>query len=145
VLNDEVFQGARILVAGRNFGCGSSREHAAWALADYGFRAVVASSLADIFKSNCYQTGIAPVELAEEEVRQLLERASGHAPYRAVVDLEASEIRGEDGLVIAFEMDAFRRRCLLEGLDDIGLTLAREETIDAFERDRAFAPSWADR
>jgi len=142
VLNQEVYQGAKILVAGHNFGCGSSREHAAWALADYGFRAVIAPGLADIFKGNCFQTGIAPVELPADDVRKLLDRAVEGAPLRAVVDLEAQEIRAGDGLRISFELDPFRRRCLLEGLDDIGLTLEREDTITRFEQVSAVPPSW---
>jgi 3-isopropylmalate/(R)-2-methylmalate dehydratase small subunit len=142
VLNQDVYQGARILVAGHNFGCGSSREHAAWALADYGFRAVVASGLADIFKGNCFQTGIAPIELAAEDVRRLMDRAVADAPLDAVVDLEALEIRTGDGLRISFELDSFRRRCLLEGLDDVGLTLEREDAISRFEQVRAVPPSW---
>lgn len=142
VLNDPRFRHARILVAGRNFGCGSSREHAAWALADRGFRAVVAPGLADIFRSNCFQTGIVPVELPEDDAARFLHRAMA-SPYRAVVDLEECEIRGEDGLRIAFELDPFRRRCLMEGLDDIDLTLRKEAAIEAFEVGRAMPPSWA--
>ena len=140
-LNDPRLRGANILVAGRNFGCGSSREHAAWALHDYGFRAVISSSFADIFLGNCYQTGIVPVQLAEEQVRELIRRAQA-APYRATVDLESMTIRGQDGLAIPFQLDPFRRRCLMEGLDDIGLTLEHEPDITRYERERAVAPSW---
>ena len=142
VLNREPWNRAKILVGGRNFGCGSSREHAAWALFDFGIRAVVAPSFADIFLSNCFQTGIAPVALPEAAVRALVERSRAGA-YSAVVDLETLELRGEDGLAFAFEMDPFRRRCLMEGTDDIGLTLRHEEDIAAYERERAGAPSWA--
>ena len=140
-LNRPELKGARILVGGRNFGCGSSREHAAWALYDYGFRVVIAPSLADIFLGNCYQTGIVPVQLPESDVRDLIRRAS-ERPYRATVDVEASVIRGEDGLIIPFQLDPFRRHCLLNGLDDIGLTLEHEDEIARYEAERAVAPSW---
>ena len=140
-LNRPKLQGAKILVSGRNFGCGSSREHAAWALHDYGFRAVIAPSYADIFLSNCYQTGIVPVELPEEQVGELIRRALAGG-YRTTVDLEALEIRSEDGFRASFELDLFRRRCLMEGLDDIGLTLEHEADIARYERERALKPSW---
>jgi 3-isopropylmalate/(R)-2-methylmalate dehydratase small subunit len=141
-LNDPALKGAKILVAGRNFGCGSSREHAAWALHDYGFRVVVSSSFADIFLGNCYQTGIVPLQLPEEQVRELMRRAQ-EPPYRATVDLESMTLKGQDGLTIPFQLDAFRRRCLMEGLDDIGLTLQHEPEISGYERERATKPSWA--
>jgi len=141
-LNQPELAGARILVSGRNFGCGSSREHAAWALHDYGFRAVIAPSYADIFLSNCYQTGIVPVVLPEAQVSDLLRRAGEKRGYRATVDVEALEVRGEDGFIASFELDPFRRHCLLEGLDDIGLTLEHEVDIARFEQERAIPPSW---
>jgi 3-isopropylmalate/(R)-2-methylmalate dehydratase small subunit len=140
-LNAPALKGAKILVAGRNFGCGSSREHAAWALHDYGFRAVVSSSFADIFLGNCFQTGIVPVQLPEERLQELMRRAQ-NAPYRATVDLESMTVKGQDGLTIPFQLDPFRRRCLMEGLDDIGLTLQHEADITRFERERATEPSW---
>lgn len=140
-LNRPEFDGARILVAGRNFGCGSSREHAAWALHDYGFRAVIAPDFADIFIGNCYQTGIVPVQLSDADVEALMRRASGR-PYRATVDLEALEIQFEDGLRIPFQIDPFRRHCLMNGLDDISLTLEHEGAIARYEAERAVAPSW---
>jgi 3-isopropylmalate/(R)-2-methylmalate dehydratase small subunit len=140
-LNQPALKGAKILVAGRNFGCGSSREHAAWALHDYGFRVVISSSFADIFLGNCYQTGIAPLQLPEEDVRKLLDRAS-RPPYRATVDLETMVVKGQDGLTIPFQLDPFRRGCLMEGLDDIGLTLKHESEITRYERERATQPSW---
>ena len=140
-LNDPALAGAKILVAGRNFGCGSSREHAAWALHDYGFRAVISSSFADIFFGNCFQTGIVPVQLSEEEVRELIRRAQ-NVPYRATVDLETMTVSGEDGFTASFQLDPFRRRCLMEGLDDIGLTLEHEDEIARYERERATRPSW---
>jgi len=136
VLNRPEHAGASILVAGRNFGCGSSREHAAWALQDFGFRAVVAPSFADIFRSNADQNGILTIELPEETVRQLLDRASRQPPYHLTVDLEACRVRDDAGLETVFSLDAFRRTCLLEGLDRIGLTLRHEAKISAFEAGR---------
>ena len=141
-LNRPEVKGASILVGGRNFGCGSSREHAAWALEDYGFKVVIAPSFADIFRSNCFQTGIVPIQLSEAEVASLVSRSSGKA-YRATVDLEAMEIRGEDGLTIPFQLDPTRRHRLMNGLDDIGLTLLHEPDITRYEKERAVAPSWA--
>ncbi len=141
-LNRPELQGARILVAGRNFGCGSSREHATWALHDYGFRAVIAPSFADIFLSNCYQTGIVPVQLPEEQVGDLILRAQVGG-YRTTVDLEGLEVRGEDGFRTSFDLDSFRRHCLMEGLDDIELTLEHEADIARYERERSLKPSWA--
>jgi len=140
-LNRPELAGAKILVSGRNFGCGSSREHAAWALHDYGFRAVIAPSYADIFLSNCFQTGIVPVLLADDEVDALIKRALVGG-YRATVDVEKLEVRGEDGWKASFTLDAFRRRCLMNGLDDIGLTLEHEPDITRYERERAIPPSW---
>jgi 3-isopropylmalate/(R)-2-methylmalate dehydratase small subunit len=140
-LNKPAVRGARILVSGRNFGCGSSREHAAWALHDFGIRAVIAPSYADIFLSNCFQTGIVPVQLSEPEVDALMARAR-KGGYRATVDVEKLEVRGEDGFRASFTLDAFRRRCLMNGLDDIGLTLEHEADIARFEKERAVTPSW---
>jgi len=137
VLNRPELEGASILVAGRNFGCGSSREHAAWALADHGFRAVVAPSFADIFRQNADQNGLAAVELTEATVEEILERAAAHAPYALTVDLERCRVLDGTGIDAAFEMDAFRRTCLLEGLDRIGLTLLHEDRIRAYEERRA--------
>ncbi len=136
VLNRAEYAGARILLAGRNFGCGSSREHAAWALADHGFGAVVAPSLADIFRENCFQTGIVPVELPEREVESLVGRARQRPGYRVLVDVAAGTIAGDDGFLARFELDPFRRRRLLEGLDDVGLTLQHDREIAAFEARR---------
>jgi 3-isopropylmalate/(R)-2-methylmalate dehydratase small subunit len=125
-LNRPEAQGARILVAGRNFGCGSSREHAPWGLQDYGFEAIVAPSFGDIFRQNCLKIGLLPVELPAEQVAELAERA--RAGEELTVDLEAQTAGG-----FRFELDPFQRHCLLEGLDEIGLTLAHEEEIDAYE------------
>lgn len=136
VLNREPWTDARILVAGRNFGCGSSREHAAWALADFGFGAVVAPSFADIFRTNCFQTGIVPVRLEGDAVSALLVRAAERPGYRLRVDVETGRVEGEDGFEADFPLDPFRRRCLLEGLDEIALTLEHEDEIEAYERAR---------
>ncbi len=138
-LNAPRYQGASILVSGRNFGCGSSREHAPWALLDYGFRAIVAPSFADIFFNNCFKNGILPVVLPEVDVAELVARAKATPGYRATVDLEKSQVRDDQGLCVAFEVDPFRRRCLLEGLDDVGLTLQHRATIAAYEARR---PAW---
>ena len=137
VLNEPRYAGASILVAGRNFGCGSSREHAPWALLDYGFRAVVAPSFADIFMNNCTKNGILPVTLSEEEVAELFRRAREREGYRLTIDLERRTVEDESGFHAAFEIDDFRRQCLLEGLDDIALTLRHEAEIRAYEARRA--------
>lgn len=139
VLNRPEFQGGEILIAGRNFGCGSSREHAAWALADYGFRCVIAPSFADIFFSNAGKNGILLVVLPDDKVERLMERAK-QPGYRLTVSLESQTVRDEHGLEEAFTIDPFRRDCLLNGLDDIGLTLRHAADLDAYERrhDRAF-------
>ncbi len=133
-LNRPGYQGASILVAGPNFGCGSSREHAPWALLDYGFRCVIAPSFADIFYSNCFQNGLLPVVLPEEAVGRIIQRSQASPGYRVTVDLEAQRVRDEAGeLAIDFEIDLFRRHSLLNGLDDIGLTLRHEDKIAEFE------------
>jgi len=128
------FAGAQILLAGRNFGCGSSREHAAWALQDYGFDVVIAPSFGDIFRTNALKIGLVPIALEAEEVRALVQ-ASSAGPL--TVDLEAQEITAPDGRVVPFEFDPFARECLLQGLDEIALTLQREEAIAAYERSHA--------
>lgn len=134
ILNRPGYQGARILVTRQNFGSGSSREHAAWALLDYGFRALIAPSFADIFLSNCYQNGILPVTLPEGQVDQLIVKAMTSSDYEATVDLVQQEIYDEEGFRVSFEIDSFRRYCLMNGLDDIGLTLIHEERIASYER-----------
>ena len=139
VLNQPLYAGASILLAGRNFGCGSSREHAPWALLDYGFRAVIAPSFADIFQNNCTKNGVLPVVLTGEEVSELMRRARELKEYRLTVDLERREVRDGHGFSAAFEIDEFRRQCLLEGLDDIGLTLRHDSLIRDFEERR---PAW---
>jgi 3-isopropylmalate/(R)-2-methylmalate dehydratase small subunit len=133
VLNRPEYGDATVLVAGRNFGCGSSREHAAWALAEYGFRCVIAPSFADIFRQNADQNGLLTVELPETTVDLLLSRAEAHAPYLLTVDLTARRVSDDSGFAAAFEMDPFRRTCLLEGLDRIGLTLKLEDAIRRYE------------
>ena len=132
-LNDPRYQGAQILIAGKNFACGSSREHAAWALSDYGFRAVIAPTFADIFFSNAGKNGIVLVRLSEEQVAQLLHNAKTIPNYRLTVSLEAQTVTDSHGFHATFEVDPFRRFCLLEGLDDIGLTLRHEAALDTFE------------
>ncbi|MCS7309522.1 MAG: 3-isopropylmalate dehydratase small subunit [Armatimonadota bacterium] len=133
VLNQPRYQGAQILLTRENFGCGSSREHAPWALLDYGFRVIIAPSFADIFKNNCFKNGILPVELPTEVVDNLFRRVTAQEGYQLTVDLEGQTLTGSDGFSCGFEIDPFRKRCLLEGLDDIGLTLQHEEKIAAYE------------
>jgi 3-isopropylmalate/(R)-2-methylmalate dehydratase small subunit len=133
MLNDPRYEGATVLVAGKNFGCGSSREHAVWALADYGFRAVISSSFADIFANNSSKNGFLTVRLSEEEVAELIRRALDIDNYEITVDLEKCEVRDGQGLLAKFSIDDFVRHCLLNGLDDIGLTLQHEEQIAAYE------------
>jgi 3-isopropylmalate/(R)-2-methylmalate dehydratase small subunit len=132
-LNQPHVAGATILLARRNFGSGSSREHAVWALEDYGFRAVLAPSFADIFFNNCFKNGVLPITLPEAVMDDLFERAAQYAPYRLTVDLESCTIRDEHGLSLEFEVQAFRRHCLLHGLDDIALTLEHEDKITQYE------------
>lgn len=133
VLNEPRYQGASILIAGKNFGCGSSREHAPWALADYGFRAIIAPSFADIFANNCMKNGLLPVTLREHEVSTIVEQARSLEDYELTVDLERRSIIDGRGFSATFAIDDFQRQCLLEGLDDIGLTLLHESDITAYE------------
>jgi len=135
-LNRPGLEDASILVAGRNFGSGSSREHAPWALMDYGFRAIIAPSFADIFYNNCLKNGLVPVVLPEADVRTILAKAADHPGYRLTVDLEAQVVQDESGFRSPFEIDAFRRDCLLRGLDDIGLTEQRLAAIGEYEARR---------
>ena len=138
-LNESRYRGASILIAGKNFGCGSSREHAPWSLADYGFRAIIAPSLADIFANNCLKNGLLPVTLDDAAVTELMRRAKQIEDFRATVDLESKTVSDAHGFAAAFEIDDFQRYCLLEGLDDIGLTLKRETEIVRYEQRR---PAW---
>jgi 3-isopropylmalate/(R)-2-methylmalate dehydratase small subunit len=139
VLNQARYQGASILIAGKNFGCGSSREHAAWALADFGFRAIIAPSFADIFATNAMKNGLLPVTLGENDVATLSERAAELPAYNVTVDLENRIVSDEQGFSSSFAVDEFRRYCLLNGLDDIGLTLRHEPEIAAYEARRPSA------
>jgi 3-isopropylmalate/(R)-2-methylmalate dehydratase small subunit len=133
VLNEPRYAGASILVAGRNFGCGSSREHAVWALADFGFRAVISSSFADIFANNSTKNGFLTVCLKENEADELMRRARDIRDYQLTIDLEQCEVRDQEGFAVKFPIDEFVRHCLLNGLDDIGLTLQHESEITAYE------------
>ncbi|WP_299440930.1 3-isopropylmalate dehydratase small subunit [uncultured Rhodospira sp.] len=142
VLNQPAYRKASILVAGDNFGCGSSREHAPWALLDFGIRCIIAPSFADIFYNNCFKNGILPIRLPQEDVDKLMDDAQRGANATVTVDLEAQEIRGPDGGVVRFDIDPFRKHCLLNGLDDIGLTLEKEDAITAFEQTRARQFPW---
>jgi 3-isopropylmalate/(R)-2-methylmalate dehydratase small subunit len=133
VLNAPRYKGASVILARANFGCGSSREHAPWAILDYGFHAILAPSYADIFYNNCFKNGILPVTLSNEQMDELFARTEKNVGYRVTVDLEKQAVTDEQGLSYSFEIDPFRRDCLLKGLDDIGLTLVHEPRISAFE------------
>ena len=138
-MNESRYRGASVLIAGKNFGCGSSREHAPWALADYGFRAIIAPSFADIFANNCLKNGLLPVVLSDAEASELTRRAKEIESYQITVDLEKKTVSDAHGFSAAFEIGEFQRYCLLEGLDDIGLTLKHEPEITAYENRR---PPW---
>ncbi len=142
VLNKAAWRKAGILVTGANFGCGSSREHAPWALLDFGIRCVIAPSFADIFYNNCFKNGILPIILPQEDVDRLMDDARRGANAVVSIDLAAQEIRGPDGGMIRFEIDPFRKQCLLNGWDDIGLTLRNEKDITSFEEKRRLAQPW---
>jgi len=142
VLNKPAWRHASILVAGDNFGCGSSREHAPWALLDFGIRCVISTSFADIFYNNCFKNGILPIVVSPEDLDKLMDDARRGANATVSVDLEEQEIRGPDGGVIGFEIDAFKKHCLLNGLDDIGLTLEKAATIDSYEAKAADNRPW---
>jgi 3-isopropylmalate/(R)-2-methylmalate dehydratase small subunit len=142
VLNRPAYRGARILVAGDNFGCGSSREHAPWALMDFGIRCVISTSFADIFYNNCFKNGILPIVLPQEEVDKLMDDAQRGANAIISVDLESQTITGPDGGCISFDVDPWRKHCLLNGLDDIGLTLEKVAAIDTFEKAAAQTRPW---
>ena len=142
VLNQPRYQGASILLARKNFGCGSSREHAPWALDQYGFRAVIAPSFADIFFNNCFKNGLLPIQLPEATVAQLFDEVAAFPGYQLTIDLERQVIVRPQGQEIAFEVQAFRKYCLLNGFDDIGLTLRQSDKIRAFEADRLATKPW---
>lgn len=142
VLNQPAYRNAQILVAGDNFGCGSSREHAPWALLDFGIRCVVSTSFADIFYNNCFKNGILPIVLPQEQVDSLMDDARKGENARITVDLAEQTVTGADGRVFNFEIDPFKKHCLLNGLDDIGLSLEKVASIDAFEAQAAQARPW---
>ena len=142
VLNKPQYREAQILVAGDNFGCGSSREHAPWAIADFGIKCVISTSFADIFFNNCFKNGILPIVLPQEQVDILMADAEKGANARMTVDLVSQEITTSDGDVIKFDVDAFKKHCLLEGLDDIGLTMEKVSAIDAYEAKAGAARPW---
>jgi 3-isopropylmalate/(R)-2-methylmalate dehydratase small subunit len=142
VLNKPQYRKAEILVAGDNFGCGSSREHAPWALLDFGIRCVIATSFADIFYNNCFKNGILPIVVSAEDQKKLLDDAQRGANATMTIDLPAQEIRGPDGGKVKFEIDPFRKHCLLNGLDDIGLTMEKADSIAAFEKKNSASHPW---
>ena len=142
VLNKPAYRKAQILVAGENFGCGSSREHAPWALLDFGIRCVIAPSFADIFYNNCFQNGILPIKLPQADVDKIMDDANRGANATITVDLESQEIRGPDGGCVKFDLDPFRKHCLLNGLDDVGLTMERKTHIDTFEAKQKQSQPW---
>ena len=142
VLNQPAYRNAKILVAGDNFGCGSSREHAPWALLDFGIRCVISTSFADIFYNNCFQNGILPIKVSPEDLEKLFDDASRGSNATLTIDLENQEIRGPDGGAVKFDIDPFRKHCMLNGLDGIGLTMEKATAIDSFEKklsERAWA------
>jgi 3-isopropylmalate/(R)-2-methylmalate dehydratase small subunit len=143
VLNKPAYKKAQILIAGANFGCGSSREHAAWSLLDFGIRCVISTSFADIFYNNCFKNGILPIVLPQAEIDKLMDDAERGANAIISIDLEAQEIRGPDGGMIKFAIDAFRKQCLINGWDDVGLTLRNETRISDFEAKRQREMPWA--
>jgi 3-isopropylmalate/(R)-2-methylmalate dehydratase small subunit len=143
VLNKPAYRNSKILVAGDNFGCGSSREHAPWALADFGIRCIISTSFADIFYNNSFKNGILPIVVSRDELEKLLDDAERGSNATLTIDLEAQEIRGPDGGVIHFELDSFKKHCLLNGLDDIGLTMERAAAISGYESKLADTRPWA--
>jgi 3-isopropylmalate/(R)-2-methylmalate dehydratase small subunit len=143
VLNQPAYRKSQIIVAGDNFGCGSSREHAPWALLDFGIRCVIATSFADIFFNNCFKNGILPVVLPEDAVAYLMDDAKKGENARISVDLAAQTVTASDGKTFAFEVDAFKKHCLMNGLDDIGLTLEKAASIDSYEAKAAVQRPWA--
>ena len=142
VLNQPRYQGASVLLARSNFGCGSSREHAPWALDQYGFRAIIAPSYADIFFNNCFKNGLLPIQLSEAQVDQLFNEVHAFPGYQLTIDLERQVIAKPQGEEIPFEVNAFRKYCLINGLDDIGLTLRHKDKIEAFEKERLATKPW---
>ena len=142
VLNKAAYKDASILVAGDNFGCGSSREHAPWALLDYGIRCIISTSFADIFYNNCFKNGVLPIVVSQDELDKLMDDANRGANATMSIDLEAQEISGPDGGTIAFDIDPFRKHCMMNGLDDIGLTMEKASNIDSYEADLSESRPW---
>jgi 3-isopropylmalate/(R)-2-methylmalate dehydratase small subunit len=142
VLDKPAYQNSKIIVSGPNFGCGSSREHAPWALLDFGIRCVIAESFADIFYNNCFKNGILPIKLPREDIAKLMDDAERGANAVVTVDLVNQEIKGPDGGTVKFEIDAFRKKCLIEGLDEVGTTMQSGETIEGFEDQRKASQPW---
>lgn len=142
VLNKPAYRASKIIVAGDNFGCGSSREHAPWALLDYGIRCVISTSFADIFYNNCFQNGVLPAKVSAEDLAKLMDDASRGSNATLTVDLEKQEIRGPDGGVVKFDIDGFRKHCLLNGLDDIGVTMQKGDAISTFEKQTTGVRPW---
>ena len=142
VLNQPAYRKAEILVAGDNFGCGSSREHAPWALLDFGIRCVISTSFADIFYNNCFKNGILPIKVSPEDLKKLMDDAERGANATMTIDLPSQEIRGPDGGTIKFDIDPFRKHCLLNGLDEVGLTLARDAAIATYEKKHRAELPW---
>ena len=142
VLNRPQYRNAEILVTGDNFGCGSSREHAPWALLDYGIRCVISTSFADIFYNNCFKNGILPIKVSPDDLKKLMDDAERGSNATMTIDLPNQEIRGPDGGKVKFDIDPFRKHCLLNGLDDIGLTMEKAPSIDAFEAKQAAGQPW---
>ena len=143
VLNKPAYRNARIIVAGGNFGCGSSREHAPWALADFGIRCIISTSFADIFYNNCFKNGLLPITVSQDDLDKLMDDAERGSNATVTVDLESQEIHGPDGGVVHFEIDAFKKHCLLNGLDDIGLTMEKAPKIDGYEAKLSESRPWA--
>ena len=142
VLNKPAYKAARIIVAGDNFGCGSSREHAPWALLDYGIRSVISTEFGDIFYNNCFKNGILPIKVSKEDLDKLMDDAERGSNATLSIDLEKQEIRGPDGGVVHFAVDPFKKHCLLNGLDEVGLTLKKADRISAFEKEAALERPW---
>ncbi len=142
ILNKEPYRNAKIIVAGDNFGCGSSREHAPWALLDFGIRCVISTSFADIFYNNCFKNGILPIRVSKEELEALMADASDKDNPELTIDLEGMVIRRPNGSTVSFDVEEFRRQCLLEGLDDIGPTMQKNTAIDRFEAEQAMREPW---
>ena len=142
VLNQPAYRNAKVIVAGDNFGCGSSREHAPWALLDFGIRCIISEDFADIFYNNCFKNGVLPIKMPKEIIDKLMDDASRGSNAIIEIDLEKQEIKGPDGGTVHFDIDPFRKRCLLEGLDDIGLTMEKSSEIDDFEKKQKEAQPW---